>query len=409
MSLDGATGSPSGRGLFVHDHYFIARNDAIYSEVQYDSAHWSRYLEIFASLTVVGRAAVMRADLDCARLLLSSRDRVSFELLPSLSGVKAQLFFRAKVVRRLSKLVVSADYVVVRLPSELGLIAQAIARKHGIPCLIEVVDCAWDGLWRYGNWQGRVYAPLMAWRVRQAVRKAHWVQYVTRDFLQRRYPSCGEEQLSCSNVEIDTPVADVLRRRLARIDRACADQNFTLGLVGTLATRHKGVQTVLAALPALARGFPHLTFRVLGGGDPEPWRKEAERLGVSDRVHFDGVLPPGAEVLAWLDGIDLYLHPSFKEGLPRALIEAMSRGCPAIASRVGGIPELLQEDCLIAPGDVPALLGLIDGILRSPERMRSQAQRNFHVASTYNRAVLQARRQEFMRRFRDSRNEWGDA
>ncbi|WP_155521331.1 glycosyltransferase family 4 protein [Stutzerimonas stutzeri] len=398
-----------GHVLFVHDHRFISRQGQVFSEVQYDASHWSRYLQAFSQLTVVGREATLRPGLDAARLLLSSRDRVSFELLPSLSGVKAQLFFRAKVVRRLSKLVVSADYVVVRLPSELGLIAQAIARKHGIPCLIEVVDCAWDGLWRYGNWQGRVYAPLMAWRVRQAVRKAHWVQYVTRDFLQHRYPSCGEEQLSCSNVELDTPVADVLRRRLARIDRACTDQNFTLGLVGTLATRHKGVQTVLAALPALARWFPHLTFRVLGGGDPEPWRIEAERLGVSDRVHFDGVLPPGADVLSWLDGIDLYLHPSFKEGLPRALIEAMSRGCPAIATRVGGIPELLQEDCLIAPGDVPALLGLIGGILRSPERMRSQAQRNFHVASTYNRAVLQARRQEFMRRFRDSRNEWGGA
>jgi len=409
VTLD-AGNIPSGCGLFVHDHYFIAHNDAVYSEVQYESAHWSRYLDIFASLTVVGRAAVMRPDLDSARLLLSSRDKVSFELLPNLSGVKAQLFLRAQVVRRLSELVASADYVVVRLPSELGLIAQAIARKRGIPCLVEVVDCAWDGLWRYGNWQGRVYAPLMAWRVRQAVRKARWVQYVTQDFLQRRYPGGrGEAQLSCSNVEIDVPDADVLSRRLARIDRASADQRFTLGLVGTLATRHKGVQTVLAALPALAREFPHLTFRVLGGGDAGPWRKEAERLDVSDRVHFDGVLPPGADVLAWLDGIDLYLHPSFKEGLPRALIEAMSRGCPAIATRVGGIPELLQEDCLIAPGDVPALLGLIGGILRSPERMRSQAQRNFHVASTYNRAVLQARRQEFMRRFRDSRNEWGGA
>ena len=70
---------------------------------------------------------------------------------------------------------------------------------------------------------------------------------------------------------------------------------------------------------------------------------------------FNGVLPSGQPVLNWLDDIDIYVQPSFQEGLPRALVEAMSGGRPAFASTTGGIPELLPADCLHCPGDAARL------------------------------------------------------
>lgn len=396
-----AESKPDARMLFVHDHHFIPYKGEVYSEVQYDAHHWLRYLDVFTELMVVGRDSELRLGLQPERLLRSSRSGVSFTLLPSLSGVGAQLKQRATVTRRMRELIAHVGWVVARVPSELGLVAISVARELGKPCLVEVVDCAWDGLWHYGDWQGKVYAPVMAWRVRRAVAQATWVQYVTRDFLQQRYPNKSRGQLSCSNVEIAPPDTSVLARRMERINRGFVDQAFTLGLIGTLATRHKGIQTVLAALPRLLVRFPHLTFRVLGGGDPAPWQAEAKRLGVADRVYFDGVLPAGPAVMAWLDQIDLYVHPSFKEGLPRALIEAMSRGCPAIASRVGGIPELLGEGCLMDAGHVNALTSLASRLLDSQEQLVLHAQRNFQVAGVYNREILQGKRRDFLHRFRD--------
>ena len=72
---------------------------------------------------------------------------------------------------------------------------------------------------------------------------------------------------------------------------------------------------------------------------------------MSDMTIFCEPRCPGKEVMAWLDGIDIYLQPRMAEGLPRSLIGAMSRGCPFVGSRCGGITGLLEEECLIEPGN----------------------------------------------------------
>ena len=104
-------------------------------------------------------------------------------------------------------------------------------------------------------------------------------------------------------------------------------------------------------------------------------------------------------MLQWLDHIDVYLQPSFKEGLPRALVEAMSRGCPAIGSRCAGIPELLPQDCLIEPGEVGALSGQLLRAANDATWRAAQALRNWTEAKTYSRAVLEAQRSAFWKTF----------
>jgi len=121
---------------------------------------------------------------------------------------------------------------------------------------------------------------------------------------------------------------------------------------------------------------------------------------MENSVIFDGVLPAGEAVYQWLDQIDLYIQPSLTEGLPRALIEAMSRGCPAIGSRVGGIPELLQEDCMHNPKNYKELGKLILNSLNQ-DWMKEQAQRNFHVAKNYYKDVLGRKRTMFWEKFRE--------
>lgn len=55
---------------------------------------------------------------------------------------------------------------------------------------------------------------------------------------------------------------------------------------------------------------------------------------------------PHSEVFSWLDSIDIYVQPSFMEGLCRSIVEAMSRACPVICTNVGGNYELVSSDCL---------------------------------------------------------------
>jgi glycosyltransferase involved in cell wall biosynthesis len=198
-------------------------------------------------------------------------------------------------------------------------------------------------------------------------------------------------------VQIPATDRSVLASRLDRIGRSASP--LVLGLIGSLKTRVKGIQTVFQALARVRHELPSVEFRILGPGDAEPWRREAAACGIEDLVRFDGVLPSGEPVRGWLDEVDLYLQPSFKEGLPRALVEAMSRGCPAIGSTCAGIPELLQEEALIEPGDVASLGHAIQTALQDHDWRSRQAERNWREASEYVADRLETRRHDFWSEF----------
>ena len=171
-------------------------------------------------------------------------------------------------------------------------------------------------------------------------------------------------------------------------------------MIASLRVRYKGVDTALRALARCrALGRADLELRILGDGDPEPWQAHAHRLGVLEQVRFDGVRPSGDPVMAWLDGLDLYLQPSRQEGLPRSLLEAMSRGCPALGTRCGGIPELLPEEALVAPGDDRGLAERIRGAVADPAWCREQARRNWELATRFTAARLEPRRRAFWAAF----------
>lgn len=382
------------RAVFAHDHRFVSGPDGVYTNGQFPATLWQRYLQHFDTLVVIGRR---RPDFRTSGLERSSAAGVTFEFAPSLSSPLRQVARRPKVQRLVRDTLRQANAVIARLPSEIGLIAVSEAGRVGLACAVELVECPWDGLWNYGTWQGKAYAPVLAARTRWAVAKGSHVIYVTRDFLQQRYPNRRGVTLACSDVEIPRTARAVLEARLARI--SSRSQQVVLGLIGTLRTRHKGIQTVFEAIASLRGTTPRVSFRILGSGEPEPWRAEARRFGVDELVTFDGIRPSGPPVFDWLDCIDLYLQPSFKEGLPRALLEAMSRGCPALASTCAGIPEVLESDCLIRPGDARRLADLIARAAADRAWQHRQAERNWQVAGEYSSDRLEARRHEFWATF----------
>ncbi|MGH2559900.1 MAG: glycosyltransferase, partial [Thermomicrobiales bacterium] len=132
----------------------------------------------------------------------------------------------------------------------------------------------------------------------------------------------------------------------------------------------------------------------------------AVRLGIKDRVHFLGQLSAGEVVRAELDRADLFVLPSRTEGLPRAMVEAMARALPCIGSTMGGIPELLQADEMVPPGDVAALAAKIREVVLDPERMARMSVRNLERAQDYRDATLRARRVAFYHRVRELTEGW---
>ena len=387
--------------LFVHDHVFISKSDhEIYSSGCFPADVWDRYLRVFDQVEVLARN---KTDAEASQKLTPTmREHVSFAFAEDASNLRSVFGLNRPLNEFIRQQVAGADAVIARLSSELGLLAIAEARRQGKPYAVEVVDCAFDSYWNYGSLKARLYAPFIYHRVRNAVKQAAFVLYVTEDFLQRRYPNRHGKLVACSNVNIPTPEPEVLSARIERIrTKGTATKPVKVGQIASLTGTFKGIHTAIEALALANKQGGNFEYHVLGAGDKAPHVEIARKFGVEDKVHFDGVLASGEEVYRWLDGLDLYIHPSFKEGLPRAVIEAMSRGCPVIASSVAGTPELLPPEWLIAPGDSGALATKLRAMTTAGEvQLADIAEGNFNVASRYSRDELNRRRSNFWLSFK---------
>ena len=90
----------------------------------------------------------------------------------------------------------------------------------------------------------------------------------------------------------------------------------------------------------------------------EKRKKLIAELHLEDCVSILGA-KPHSEVFSWLDSIDIYVQPSFMEGLCRSIVEAMSRACPVICTNVGGNYELVSSDCLFEKADYVKLADML--------------------------------------------------
>jgi glycosyltransferase involved in cell wall biosynthesis len=115
---------------------------------------------------------------------------------------------------------------------------------------------------------------------------------------------------------------------------------------------HRYLFDAMAATP----GLKSLQLLVVGDGElREELRARVDGLGLSSRVHFLGARRDLGDLLA---AIDLFVMPSLWEGLPLSMVLAMGAGLPVVATRVAGIPEVVQDGVtglLVPPADVPAL------------------------------------------------------
>jgi glycosyltransferase involved in cell wall biosynthesis len=385
------------KAIFVHDHRFCVSADGkVFTPGQLPYSVWQRYLEVFDELSVVGRSSPV-SFIELKKLNLSSGDCVSFAFAPDLGKVSNYFTMRGKAKALLYREISKSDAVIIRT-SMLGGLAAKIAGELKKPWAIEVVGCPWDACWNHGTVKGKIYAPWAFWGQKRLLAKASRAIYVSSEFLQRRYP-CRGTTAGVSNVMLPSLEPHVMQLRSDTI-RASRDR-IVFGLIGSLETRYKGIQTAIAAMSRIRANLPAFEFRVLGGGDSGPWTRLAQKYRLDDLVRFCGTLPGGDAVFKWLDDVDVYLQPSFQEGLPRALVEAMSRGCPAIGSTAGGIPELLDDDCLITPGDHRALAEKILHACGSKEWRLQKAERNWRKAGEYTKKLLDARRSAFWQQFAD--------
>jgi glycosyltransferase involved in cell wall biosynthesis len=282
--------------------------------------------------------------------------------------------------------------IILRSPSAIATHVYRACRGAGRPFGVEVVgDPAQvfaKGAFRHPFRSAIRFAAVSAHR--RICNEAAAALYVTQQTLQRLYP-CRGIVFAASDVALDPAAfgpaktfSDSHRRRPAR-----------LVTVAALEQPYKGIHVLLEALAAIAPCIP-VTLNVVGAGRLQSaLRQQVAHSGLGDLVTFSGQLDT-SEVRAALDDADLFVLPSLTEGLPRALLEAMARGLPAVATDVGGIPELLPRTCLVRPGDASALARALSSYLLDPAAMDRDAIRNRMSAERFQDHLQAPQRRGFL-------------
>ena len=151
-------------------------------------------------------------------------------------------------------------------------------------------------------------------------------------------------------------------------------------IVGTIARLfdHKGYEEILQALPAVVERVPRIRFVWVGdGANRQRYERQLQQLGLSDRVYLTGLIAP-EDVAAQIDGFDIVLHASRWEGLPRAIVQGLLAGKPAISFDNDGAPEVVIPDetgRLVPMGDIRKLTEAIVELAEDKEKRESYGER----------------------------------
>jgi len=189
-------------------------------------------------------------------------------------------------------------------------------------------------------------------------------------------------------IDIVRSGVDVETLAVARPDRALAK---SLGLneddivIGTVASfeREKGYPTLIEAARKLTGRYPGIRFVFRGSGSMESEiKKQIEKNSPENRI---SIVSTDIPLERFLPMLDIFVLPSYREGLSTALVSAVAAGVPSVGSNTGGIPEVLSSGAgmLFEPGNSEELVSSIEELIRNPARREELSARGRENAGEF--------------------------
>jgi len=276
---------------------------------------------------------------------------------------------RRIIKRRRAAIIVAHDYRAVGLTllCTIGLCIPRIAVAHG---------------WTSQNTKVRIYEKIE----RHALKLMDRVVAVSKPKY-RELVNLGISETKLVDIEngVELPQTKMTGRSpILKEFLSLPEETVLIGTVGRM-SKEKAQTYFLKAAARLKDKHPKARFVILGDGQMRTdLEKEARTLGIEGICLFPGWWTDMETVFR---GLDLFVLPSLTEGLPMALLEAMSYGLPSVVSEVGGCPDVIdngKNGYLVKPGDLDTLTSRIDMLLSDPEsRRRVGEQARIRIAERY--------------------------
>ncbi len=359
------------------DRHGAAHDEALRAKREFRILHLITRLDRGGSaentlLTVAGLAPPFRPTLLAGRtrepspLLARLADTVEVEMVPELVrpiSPGRDLVALYRIYRRLRRERVD---LVHTHSSKAGILGRVAARWAGVPRLVHTphghVFTGYAGPAVTG-----LYVRLERWAARFTDRIVGLTDREAQDHLARGIGRPDQFVTIPSGVPLAAFEAPAVPPERVKAALGLPPDARVIGSVGRLEPI-KGHRVLVEAFQQLAPRAPDVALVLAGDGElAAPLRAACNRAGLAGRVRFLGWR---TDVPDLLHAFDVFVLPSLNEGMGRALVEAMAAGRPIVASRAGGIPEVLGDDeagILVQPGEARALAAAIETCLAEPD------------------------------------------
>lgn len=363
-------------------------NNQYFTPLVYGYDFFKRYLNVFDTIRLVAHVE-KASDEDVKKMLLVSGPGLEVFEMPFPHGGKAYLKVAHMIGRLAKDCVKGCDAALFRVPDPLAFQIFPKARKAQMPIAIEVTS---DPLELYSSKGGRYPLRLIIkwshyWILKFCCRKANCVSYVTSTYLQSVYPS-GIKDGDNTRFESHYTTAGIDEHENPVREYPITGKITLLHVSGSIAGKVKGHKELIESFVELRKQGFELQLVLAGGGKlDDDIAFTLEKSGYKDDVTFTGLV--GKERLALLyKESDVFVFPSYREGLPRVVIEAMSWGLPCVCSDIPGCRELLPEKALVPIKDTNALSNRLKELLLNPKLMEEEGRFNATESKQYLQSAI---------------------
>lgn len=306
-----------------------------------------------------------------------ARSWLEFRPLPDFRATSEWLVRIPSIARALYPVVREADVVLLKVFSLNSMLALPVARLLGKRIVCQMVGDPVEAFAaRASSWPAplRHLGKAIIERSTRSIIAASSLVWTVSRALAARYVPRGKPLVVAS--ESRMKLEDYWERPEApasgeiQSGRTEGDKPLRLIFVGRL-EKVKGLDTLLAAVEILKAESLEIGLTIVGEGGLRAWLEtELVNRGLSDRIHLAGSVPFGRELFDSYRSAGVMVLPSYSEGLPLVLIEAMANSLPVVATAVGGIPEIVEHEkngLLVPPGEPRELADAIRRLAVSPE------------------------------------------
>ncbi len=367
-------------------HLIRDKEGRYYSESVYSYEFLERYLAVFDAVRFIGKTKfVDTAGANCKRV---DGPGVEIVPLPWYQGMGQMLKVFPRLIGIYRHLLDDCDCCILRIAQIESFLTYIFAKRRGKPFAVEVVNdpATFTDM-------PNLYRLLSIYMVKKMCKKATAASYVTKDFLQKKYPTGAKYTTNYSSIELHKENIKCLVEPYSG--------NGPLRIVhvaNSINTDIKGHYCLINAAKRVRDAGYDVKVDFIGDGNKVLEYKEyIEHNMLQNDIRFIGRINGRTELLQVLKEYHLMVLPTKMEGLPRTIIEAMAVGMPCISTPIAGVPELLPGECLITPDDDKAFAEKIIDCINNPETMKKMGEENIEKAKEYTNDILSARRSEMYR------------